>query len=246
MNKLVVSGFNIWKIFIKNKLASSIMMFMGGVMMLIGAINGHGNDTKSLPMLITSVGIILSFWSFYRIGYVKSNFDNMKDRQAKVAERQTFISQIFETTMYVAVAAIGFFLILNEGFTNKALNLMSGFFTILNGVFGVIYIFKNRENKTFWWKFRIILTLVEFAVGIYFIFASDSIEIVWYIIMGSLTTIAGAIEIFLSFNAENLRGTLEDGKNIGKILKNSRKSNDEYGPDYSLDDGDDDVKSLER
>lgn len=232
MNKLVVSGFNIWKIFIKNKIASSIMMFVGGVMMLFGAINGHGNDTKSLPALITSIGILLSFWSFYRIGYIKSNYDKLKDRQEKIAERQAFFSQIFEALIYVLVVALGFFLLINEGFTNKALNLMSGFFSILNGVFGTIYVFKNRENKSLWWKFRIILTLIEFALGAYFIFASDSIEIGWYIVMGSLTTVAGAIEVFSSLNAEQIRNTVNDGKEIVRIVK---KNTDDEEDDVHCD-----------
>ena len=219
MNRLVTSGFNIWKIFVKNKIASSIMMFVGGVMMLIGAINGNGNDTKSLPMLITSIGILLSFWSFYRIGYIKSNYDSEKNREAKQIERSVFISQILETAIYVLVAGVGFFLILNEGFTNKALNLMSGGFTILNGVFGAVYVFKNMGDKTLWWKIKILLTIIEFTVGIYFIFASDSIEIGWYIVMGSLTAVAGAIEVVSSFTAENIRGTLQDGKDIVKTLK---------------------------
>ncbi len=226
MNKLVTSGFDIWKIFIKNKIASSIMMLMGGIMMLIGAINGNGNDTKSLPLLITSIGIILSFWSFYRIGVIKSNYDKEKERQAKVDERHAFIAQICETTLYLVVLILGLFLILNEEFTNKALNLMSGFFSILNGVFGVVYIIKNRENKSLWWKFRIFLTVIEFAVGFYFIFASDSIEIGWYIVMGSLTTVAGAIEVFSSFTSQNIQNTISDGKDIVKIAKKIKAEDD--------------------
>lgn len=228
MNKLVIQGFDIWKIFIKNKIASSIMMLMGGIMMLIGAINGKGNDTKSLPLLITSVGIILSFWSFYRVGFIKANSEKKGERQEKVSQRQLFISQIFETVLYVAVAALGLFLILNEGFTNKALNLMSGFFSILNGVFGTIYVIKNRENKTLWWKFRIVLTIIEYSLGIYFIFASDSIEIGWYIAMGALTTVAGAIEVVSSFTADNIRNTVNDGKNIVRVLKESDKGKEEH------------------
>ena len=234
MNKLVVSGFNIWKIFIKNKLASSIMMLMGGVMMLIGAINGHGNDTKSLPMLITSIGIILSFWSFYKIGYIKSRYDHLRDRQEKINERHLFFSQIFECLIYVAVGCLGFFLLLNEGFTDKALNLMSAFFTCLNGVFGVIYVIKNRENQSLWWKFKIILTVIEFAVGIYFFIASDGIELGWYIVMGSLTTVAGIIEVVSSITAENLRNTLNDGKDIVRIVKKTK------GDDLLIEDGEDD------
>ena len=236
MNKLVMSGFNIWKIFIKNKLASSIMMFVGGVMMLIGAINGHGNDTKSMPALITAVGILLSFWSFYRIGYIKSDYDKQKNRQEKVSERQAFFSQILEALIYVLVVVLGFFLLLNEGFTNKALNLMSGFFSILNGVFGTIYVFKHRDNMSAWWKFRIVLTLIEFVLGIYFIFASDSIEIVWYIVMGSLTTVAGAIEVFSSLNAEQIGNAVNDGKEIVNIVKKTKNKEFDFGETEDEDD----------
>ena len=219
MNQLVIKGFNAYKIFLKNKLATSIMMLVSGVMMLIAAINGHGNDTKTLPSLITVVGVVLAFWSFYRIGYLKSSYDKQTDRAKKTIERQAFFSQILETLMYVAVAGLGFFLILNEGFTNKVLNLMSGGFTILNGVFGAIYVYKHWGNKNPKWKFRIILTVVELVVGIYFIIASDSIETVGFIIMGLLTTIAGSIEVFSSLSKESLRDTLQDGKEIVETLK---------------------------
>lgn len=219
MNQLVVKGFNAYKIFLKNKLATSIMMLVSGVMMLIAAINGHGNDTKTLPSLITVVGVVLAFWSFYRIGYIKSGYDKQSDRAKKTVERQAFFSQILETLIYVAVAGLGFFLILNEGFTNKVLNLMSGGFTILNGVFGTIYVYKNRENKNPKWKFRVVLTVVELVVGIYFIIASDSVETAGFIIMGTLTTIAGSIEVFSSLTKESLRDTLQDGKEIVETLK---------------------------
>ena len=63
MNKLVKRGFSAYKIFLKNKIASSIMMLFAGVMMFIAALNGKGNDTKSLPILITSLGTILSLWA---------------------------------------------------------------------------------------------------------------------------------------------------------------------------------------
>ena len=227
MNRLVTSGFDIWKIFIKNKIASSIMMLMGGVMMLIVAINGNGNDTKSLPLLITSVGIILSFWSFYKIGTIKSDYNKEKDRQLKLDDRHMMFSQIFETALYLVAVVVGIFLILNEEFTNKALNLMSGFFSILNGVFGVIYVIKNRENQSLWWKLRIFLTVIEFAVGFYFIFASDSIEIGWYIIMGSLTTVAGIIEVFSSFTSQNIQNTISDGKDIVRIVKKNKSEEEE-------------------
>ena len=77
MNKLVKRGFSAYKIFLKNKIASSIMMLMAGVMMFIAALNGKGNDTKSLPILITTVGTILTLWTVYRFGYIKANYDRI-------------------------------------------------------------------------------------------------------------------------------------------------------------------------
>ena len=227
MNQLVIKGFNAYKIFLKNKLATSIMMLVSGVMMLIAAINGHGNDTKTLPSLITVVGVVLAFWSFYRIGYLKSSYDKQTDRVKKTIERQAFFSQILETLMYVAVAGLGFFLILNEGFTNKVLNLMSGGFTTLNGVLGVIGLYKSREDEMdFRRKLRIGLTIVELILGPLFIFMSDSIGVGWYVVMGALTTVAGLIEVVTALTHENIDSTIEDGKKIVSMIKDGENGSE--------------------
>lgn len=226
MNKLVKRGLSAYKIFLKNKVASSIMMLMAGAMMFIAALNGHGNDTKSLPTLITSLGTILTLLAVYNLGYTKSSLDKFKsdNREEKDLTRKAFFSQIIETLVYMLVAGLGIFLLSNEGFTNKILNLMAGGFTILNGVLGAINAYKNRENKDFHWKLMLVLVVFELIVGPYFIIASDSISINGYIIMGALTTIAGIIEVISVFTKENLKGTLNDGKKIVHIMKDGEDS----------------------
>ena len=116
---------------------------------------------------------------------------------------------------------------MDEAFTDKVLNLMAGGFTILNGIFGVIYIYKHRENRTFGWKFRIFLTLLEFGMGIFFVAASDSIEVGSYMILGSITTVAGTIEVFHAITRKNLEDVVKDGKNMINAFKD--KPNDEDG-----------------
>jgi uncharacterized membrane protein HdeD (DUF308 family) len=219
MNKLLQRGVNAWLIFIKNKLAGAFMMFISGLMMAIAGFNGNGNDTKMLPSVIALVGFILSLWAFYRIGYIKSNFDKLKDREEKVIERKVLIFQIVEAVIYLLVTALGVFFFVNENFTNKVLDLMCGGFTILNGVFGCIYIYKNREKKNFGWKFRIGLTVLEFGMGIYFIIASNSINATGYAIMGSMTTIAGIIEVAHAITRQNIEDAVKDSKDIVKALK---------------------------
>lgn len=223
MNELVKRGFSAYKIFLKNKVASSIMMLFSGFMMFVAAINDHGNDTKSLPMLITGAGIVLTLWSAYRLGYVKCNLDHIgkENRAGRKAEHKAIFFQVLEALLYVAVAAIGVFLLSNEGFTNKALDLMAGFFTSLNGVLGVINLYKNRDNKDFRWKFMLVLTALELILGPYFIFASGSINIPGYIIMGVLTTFAGLVEVISAFTHENIRSTIQDGKKIVNIIKDN-------------------------
>lgn len=219
MNKLLQRGVNAWLIFIKNKLAGAFMMFISGLMMAIAGFNGNGNDTKTLPSVIAFVGFVLSLWAFYRIGYIKSNYDKLKDREEKVIERKVMIFQIVEAVIYLLVVALGVFFFVNENFTNKVLDLMCGGFTILNGVFGCIFIYKNREKKNFGWKFRIGLTVLEFGMGIYFIFASNSINSTGYAIMGSMTTIAGIIEIAHAITRQNVEDAIQDSKDIVKALK---------------------------
>lgn len=223
-------GFSIYKIFLKNKIASSIMMFISGIMMFVAAINGHGNDTKSLPTLITSIGVVLTLWSVFQLGHMKARFDAIPDAEAarKQLELRSLLLQIVEILICAAVAGLGIFLLLNEQFTDKALNLMSGGFTILNGVFGVIYIYKNRDDIDFRWKFRLGLTIAEFLLGILFIIMSDSISVGWYVVMGALTTVAGTIEIISALTHENIESTIDDGKKIVSMIKdNSDDGEDE-------------------
>lgn len=226
MNKLVKRGFNVWLIFIKNKIASSIMMLMGGSMMLIGALNGKGNDTKTLPLVITLIGAGLAFWALYRLGYLKSNLDNLKDseREEKAIGKKLFWFQIAESALYCAVAGIGIFLLVNSEFANVVLNLMAGFFTTLNGVLNLISTIKNRDNKDFRWKFMIVVMACELILGPYFLISCNSISINGYIIMGALTSVAGVIEVINALTRENIRGTINDGKEIVRTIKGEEES----------------------
>ena len=225
MNKVVKRGFSVWKIFLKNKIASSIMMLFSGAMMFIAALNGKGNDTKSLPILITVVGAVLTLYATYRIGYLKSEFDkSSKDEEEKKLRLKILLMQIAETLLYLVVLGVGIFLLVDESLMNKILNLMAGGFTTLNGVLGVIKIYKNRENKDFYWKLMIVLAIFELSIGPYFIFASSSISVNGYIIMGALTTVAGIIEVISAMTRDNLKCTLDDGKEIVQIIKDGEKS----------------------
>lgn len=229
MNKLVKRGFNIWLIFIKNKIASSIMMLMGGAMMLIGALQGKGNDTITLPLVITLVGAGLAFWALYRLGYLKSNLDSLKsdEREEKVEGKKLFWLQIVESLLYCAVSGLGIFLLINSSFTNIVLNLMAGFFTTLNGVLNIISTIKNRDNKDFRWKLMIVVMACELILGPYFLISCTSISINGYIIMGALTSVAGAIEVINAITRENIRGTINDGKEIVRTIKGVEKTDEE-------------------
>lgn len=199
------------------------MMLMGGVMMAIGAFNGRGNDTKTMPFAIFGAGAVFSFWAFYKIGYMKASLEKVK-REERSEARKAFFLQIGETALYLAIAGVGLFLLLNEGFMNVVLNLMTGGFSILNGIFGTMFVVKNREHHaTFWWRFRLGLTILEFVLGAYFIFASSTINTVGFAIMGILTTIAGVIEVFSALTKEELEKTMKDGKEIVKTLKDEEK-----------------------
>lgn len=226
MNKLVKRGLSAYKIFLKNKLVASIMMLSSGIMMFIAALNGKGNDTYSLPILITSLGTILTLWAVYRLGYLKSNYDKAKNTDAEIKKREIFM-QILETLVYMVVAGLGVFLLSNQEFTNKVLNLMAGFFTTLNGVLNIVTIYKNRENKDFSWKFRVVLMVFELILGPFFLINSDSIDIPGYIIMGALTTVAGIVEIISGTTKESIRGTVNDGKDIVRIMKTGKKKSDD-------------------
>ena len=192
---------------------------------------------KPLPLLILIAGAVFTFWGFYRIGFIKNSYDEAKTREKKQIERSNLIMQIFETALYLIVAALGVFLLMNEAFTDKVLNLMAGSFTILNGVFGIIYIFKNADNKNFGWKFRIVLTLVEFGMGLFFIINSSSIKVESYMILGSITTIAGVIEVFHAMTRKNIADAVKDSKNMINAFKD--EPNDEDGDGF-LDEGDED------
>ena len=227
MSKLLKKGLKAYSIFLKNKLAASLMMLIPGLMMTFAALNGNGNDTKSLPLMILAAGMGLSFWAFYRIGYIRAHIEQPEEGEKRGLGRKALIWQILETVLYVAVAGLGVFLLLNEQFTNKILNLMAGGFTTLNGVLGVVSTIKNRHEIDFRWKFVAILTLFELGFGIYFILASDSIGISSYLLMGILTTIAGTLEVASALNVKTLKSTIEDGKDIVKTLKDEEEGDEE-------------------
>lgn len=218
MNKLVKRGISVYKIFLKNKIAMSLMMLFSGIMMFIAAINGHGNDTKTMPLMITLAGAGFAFWSLYRLGCIKSDYEKITDRQEKVLQKRAIYLQISEAAVYVIIAIVGIFLLINESFTNKVLNLMAGGFTTLNGVLGAIKVFKGRELKNFRWKFTLVLTIIELILGPIFIFA-PTIDINGYIVMGALTSIAGTIEVISAFTMDNIKNTIKDGKDIARIVK---------------------------
>ena len=218
MNKLVKRGISVYKIFLKNKIAMSLMMLFSGIMMFIAAINGHGNDTKTMPLMITLAGAGFAFWSLYRLGCIKSDYEKITDRQEKVLQKRAIYLQIGEAAVYVIIAVVGIFLLINESFTDKVLNLMAGGFTTLNGVLGAIKVFKGRELKNFRWKFTLVLTIIELILGPIFIFA-PTIDINGYIVMGALTSIAGTIEVISAFTMDNIKNTIKDGKDIARIVK---------------------------
>lgn len=219
MNKLVKRGLKAYNIFLKNKIAASLMMFIPGVMMTIAALNGNGNDLKSLPLMILIAGEIFSFWSLWRLGYIKANLDKMEDEDERKAGWKIFLLQCGEVAIYLLIASLGVYLLINEDLTNRILNLMAGFFTTLNGVLGAVKVVKGRNNKNFAWKFKLFLTLFELGFGIYFLIAHADINIKSYLVMGLITAIAGAIEVASCFNAKTLKDTLEDGREIVDTMK---------------------------
>lgn len=218
MNRLVKRGIVAYKIFLKNKIAMALMMLFSGIMMLIAALNGKGNDTKTMPLTIALAGMAFSFWSLYRLGYLKAERDKIEDRREKADSRRLFILQIGESLLYVIIAVVGIFLLMNESFMDKVLNLMCGGFTILNGVMGSIKIYKNRKNIDFQIKFVIVLTVLEFVAGLFFIFAPE-LNITCYIVMGIITAVAGVVETINAFTMDNVKNTLQDGKDIVHIMK---------------------------
>ena len=232
MNKLVKRGFSAYRVFLKDKLAMSLMMFIPGVMMFIGALNGKGNDTVGMPLGITAAGAVFTFWAFYRIGYIKSSLDKAITKEEKSEQKKAMIFQIVEGLIYLAVMVGGILLLINQGFVNKVLNLMAGGFTTLNGVMGIIDTLKRRENKNLRWYFKLVLTLVELVVGPYYIIISDSVSGGWFMVMAILTMVAGALEVISALTPESLRSTIQDSKDIVRILKDEKDEDDEEEDEY--------------
>ena len=202
----------------------SIIMLASGIMMLIAALQGRGNDTKTLPNIMIALGLLLAIWSTYRTIKQKNRLDYLRTRAPDIYKRELkiFWLQIPETILYLIVMGVGIFLLLHEHFTDKALNLMAGGFTILNSIFGVIKIYKTFSTKDFQWKLTCVLTIFELVLGLIFIIKADSISINEYILMGILTTTAGVIEVISSATKENLQATVSDGKKALKIIKESK------------------------
>lgn len=231
MNKLVKRGLKAYNIFLKNKLAASLMMFIPGLMMTFAAIQGNGNDTKTLPLMILLAGAVFSFWGFFRLGYSKCVIDRPIKEDDRGGWRRDFFLLMLETILYLIIAALGVYLLMNESLTNRILNLMAGGFTTFNGVMGAIRAFKGRDNKDFRWKFMLVLTLFELGWGIFFLINSESINIGSYLVMGIITSVAGLIEVISCLNAKTLKDTLEDGKEIVKTMKSDTPKETEELPE---------------
>lgn len=227
MNKLVKRGFSAYMVFLKDKLAMALMMFIPGVMMFLGALNGKGNDTVAMPLGITAAGSVFTFWACYQVGRIKTELDHLGERDDRRPMQKALILQILEGMLYLVVMVAGILLLINQGFVNKFLNLMSGGFTTLNGVLGAIKLFKRRDNKNYRWYFRLVLTLVELTVGPYYFFASDSISSGWFMTMAILTMVAGAVEVVSALTPENIRSSIKDGKDIVRILKDQPRECEE-------------------
>lgn len=219
MSKLLKRGISIYLIFLKNKIAMSLMMLFSGIMMFIAALQGKGNDTLAMPLGITLAGAVITFWSFYKVGYIKSDLDRIKDEKEHSLVKMSLFLQIGETFIYLIVAGIGVFLLLNQTLVNRFLNLMAGGFTTLNGVLGMIKVIKRRSERTSAWWFRVVLTVVELILGPYFLISCDSVEGGWFVAMGALTIVAGTIEVITALSPESIKSTMQDGKEIVKILK---------------------------
>lgn len=226
MNKLVKRGLKAYNIFLKNKLAASLMMLIPGLMMTFAAIQGNGNDTKSLPLMILLAGAVFSFWGFFRLGYSKCVIDRPIKADERGSWRRDFFLLMLETILYLIIAALGVYLLMNESLTNRILNLMAGGFTTFNGIMGAIRAFKGRDDKSFRWKFMLFLTAFELIWGIYFLIASESIDIGSYLVMGIITSVAGLIEVISCLNAKTIKDTIEDGREIVKTMKDDEKDQD--------------------
>lgn len=219
MSKLLKRGIGIYKIFLKNKIAMSLMMLFSGIMMFIAALQGKGNDTFMMPLGITVGGAAVTFWSFYKIGYIKSELDKIEDKNERSLHKMALFAQVAETLIYLVVAAVGIYLLLNQNLMNRVLNLMAGGFTTLNGVIGVVNVVKRCRNRNPAWWLRLLLTAVELFLGPYFLASCDTVEGGWFVAMGALTIVAGTIEVIRALSPESLRNTVQDGKDIVRILK---------------------------
>lgn len=227
MNKILKRGFGVYKILLKNKLAASTMMLISGVIMTIAALGGHGNDTKTLPTLITSAGVLFALWAFYHFGYLKAGYDALTTKQQRDLAKRALILQFIEALAYLAVTAAGIYLLMNESLVNLILNLVTGGFTILNGIMGVINLYKRRANRDWRWVVRLILTIFELAVGTYFIVMSSSVDAKGLLVMGILTAVAGLIEIISVYSRETLKNTVEDGKAAVRVIKTGKATEDD-------------------
>ncbi len=206
----------------KNKLVASMMMLVSGVMMAIGALNGRGNDTKTIPILITSAGVMFSIWAFYRVGYIKANYDKLDDETQKSIEKRVLILQAIEALAYIIVTVAGIYLLLNESLMNLILNLVVGIFTTFNGIMGVISLCKRLKNRNYRWIVRLILTIFELIAGPYFIIMASSVDISGLLVMGILTAVAGIIEVVSVYSKEYLIETVKDGKSAVSTLKTGK------------------------
>ena len=224
MSELLKRGFSIYKIVIQNKLVASVMMFVSGIMMSIAGFSGNGNDTKTMPIALTVAGSALTLWGAYRVGFLRAKLLISRGAEEKTAQKRALIAMIFESVLYSLLIVAGVFLLTNEQFTNLVLNLMTGIFTILNGIFGVLYLIKNYQKLDAIWKFKVVLTLLEFILGIYFIASSNSIPPTSFIILGLITTVAGVVEIIITASKESIKSTLKDGQVIIDTLKPGKNS----------------------
>ena len=222
MNSLLKRTAGAYIILMKNKLIASMMMLVSGVMMAVGALNGRGNDTKTIPILITSAGVMFSIWAFYRIGYIKADYDKLEDKTQRDIERRVLILQVIEALAYIIVTVAGIYLLLNEGLMNLILNLVVGIFTAFNGIMGVISLCKRLNNRNYRWVIRLILTVFELIAGVYFIAMASSIDISGLLIMGILTAVAGIIEVVSVYSKEYLKETVKDGKSAVSTLKTGK------------------------
>lgn len=223
MSELLKRGFSIYKIVIQNKLVAAVMMFVSGIMMSIAGFTGNGNDTKTMPSALIIVGAALTLWGAYRVGFLRANFLAARGAEEKTAKKHAMIAMVLESSVYLLLVLLGVFLLTHEQLMNTVLNIMTGAFTILNGVFGVIYLFKNHARIDGIWKFKVILTLLEFILGVYFIVSSETITLTALILLGILTAVAGVLEIIITASKESIKNTVKDGQSIINTLKSGEK-----------------------